>query len=74
MHGSYHWDLERFLSVATLGLMAAPFAVGAGNSMIDLGLAFVLPAHIHMGLDGIVRDYVPYRKFGALCSTFLLEV
>jgi len=66
MHGSYHWDLERALSVATLGLMTAPFIVGAGNSTVDFGLAFLLPAHIHMGLDGVVRDYMPYRKFGAI--------
>lgn len=64
--GSYHWDTERLLSVVTGGLCVAPFIVGAGNAWVDFGLAFAIPLHTHIGLDAIVTDYLPYRKFGSV--------
>ncbi|KAI9034496.1 succinate dehydrogenase membrane anchor subunit [Hyaloraphidium curvatum] len=64
--GSYHWDAERLLSVATAALCLAPAVTGAGNPMVDFGLAFAVPLHTHMGFDVVLTDYVPYRKFGSL--------
>ncbi|KAJ3417028.1 membrane anchor subunit of succinate dehydrogenase, Sdh4 [Chytridiales sp. JEL 0842] len=63
--GSYHWDAERALSLATIPLIGAAFAVGPAP-LIDLGLGVVIPLHIHMGFDTIIQDYVPKRKYGIL--------
>ncbi|KAI8805135.1 CybS-domain-containing protein [Cladochytrium replicatum] len=62
-HGSYHWDLERGLSVISLPLMGAAFIVGP-NALIDVSLGIVLPLHCHIGFDGIVVDYLHERKYG----------
>lgn len=64
--GSYHWDAERLLSVVTAALCVAPAFTGAGNAWVDFGLAFAIPLHTHIGFDGIVTDYAPYRKFGSV--------
>ncbi|KAJ3342662.1 membrane anchor subunit of succinate dehydrogenase, Sdh4 [Gonapodya sp. JEL0774] len=69
--GSVHWNLERGLSVVTAGLLVAPLAVGAGNPIVDFSLGVVVPVHIHAGLENIVLDYVPYRKYGHLYTVAL---
>ncbi|KXS17498.1 hypothetical protein M427DRAFT_54441 [Gonapodya prolifera JEL478] len=69
--GSVHWNLERGLSLVNAGLITAPFIVGAGNSVIDFSLGVVLPIHIQLGLENIVLDYVPYRKYGHLYTVAL---
>ncbi|KAJ1567044.1 membrane anchor subunit of succinate dehydrogenase, Sdh4, partial [Nowakowskiella sp. JEL0078] len=61
-HGSYHWNIERGLSVISLPLIASAALVGQ-NSLIDLGLAVVIPLHCHFGLEGLVVDYLPYRTY-----------
>ncbi|KAJ3183613.1 membrane anchor subunit of succinate dehydrogenase, Sdh4 [Gaertneriomyces sp. JEL0708] len=61
VHGSYHWDLERALAVATVPLLIAPFIVGS-NPYVDLGLGVVIPLHTHMGFQVIVDDYLPKRR------------
>ncbi|KAJ3022421.1 membrane anchor subunit of succinate dehydrogenase, Sdh4 [Thoreauomyces humboldtii] len=61
MHGSYHWDLERALSVLTIPLLAAPFFIGA-HPLVDLGLGVVIPLHSHIGLDAVIQDYLPVRR------------
>lgn len=61
VHGSYHWDLERALSVATLPLMVAPYFIGS-NPYVDLGLGVVIPLHTHIGFDAIIQDYLPARR------------
>ncbi|KAJ3111767.1 membrane anchor subunit of succinate dehydrogenase, Sdh4 [Phlyctochytrium bullatum] len=65
LHGSYHWNAERALSVASVPLMATAFIAGP-LPLVDLGLGVVLPLHCHIGFDAIVQDYVPHRKYGAL--------
>ena len=38
LDGSYHWDLERGISVLTVPLIVLPFFIGTGHSILDLGL------------------------------------
>lgn len=61
VHGSYHWNAERALSIATVPLMVAPFIWGS-VPMIDIALGLVIPAHTHLGFDCIITDYFPARK------------
>lgn len=62
MHGSYHWTYERALSLTTLPLVVGGMFY-SGNSIIDFGLATVLPLHCHIGFSAIITDYLPRRKF-----------
>ena len=63
MHGSYHWMLERGLSIVSIPLIAAAFVVGP-QPLIDLALGVVLPIHCHIGFGVIIDDYLPYRRAG----------
>ncbi len=65
MAGSYHWDFERALSVATIPLIGGAFFVGS-DPMIDLALGVVLPLHCHLGLGCVIEDYLPSRRAGTL--------
>ncbi|KAI8821594.1 CybS-domain-containing protein [Chytriomyces cf. hyalinus JEL632] len=67
MHGSYHWNGERALSVVTIPLVASALFVGP-IPLVDFGLGLVLPLHTHFGFDTMVQDYVPQRTYGALNS------
>ncbi|KAJ1921443.1 membrane anchor subunit of succinate dehydrogenase, Sdh4 [Tieghemiomyces parasiticus] len=70
MHGSYHWDFERALSVALVPLVGAQVAYGA-HPITDLLMGVVLPLHCHIGWDSMVTDYVHPRKYprlGPLCA------
>ena len=60
-NGSQHWKLERLFSAGTLGCMLAGYAM-PGNSTVDLLLAVVLPIHCHIGLNGVILDYLPVRR------------
>ena len=61
MHGSNHWNFERAISVASLGLIGA--AAVYPHAMIDFGLGFIIPLHCHIGFGAIITDYLPKRKF-----------
>jgi succinate dehydrogenase (ubiquinone) membrane anchor subunit len=61
---SYHWNLDRVVSVLTPMAMGGAFVYG--GPMVDTVLALVLPVHIHMGFGQIIEDYVPARKYGFL--------
>jgi succinate dehydrogenase (ubiquinone) membrane anchor subunit len=61
MHGSNHWNFERAVSVASLGLIGA--AAVYPHAMIDFGLGFIIPLHCHIGFGAIITDYLPQRKF-----------
>ncbi|KAJ3019487.1 UNVERIFIED_CONTAM: membrane anchor subunit of succinate dehydrogenase, Sdh4, partial [Siphonaria sp. JEL0065] len=65
VHGSYHWNAERALSVVTIPLLASALFVGPAP-LVDFGLGLVLPLHTHLGFDTMVQDYVPTRKYGVL--------
>lgn len=61
MHGSNHWNFERAISVASLGLIGA--AAVYPHAMVDFGLGFIIPLHCHIGFGSIITDYLPKRKF-----------
>jgi succinate dehydrogenase (ubiquinone) membrane anchor subunit len=62
MHGSYHWDFERFLSVALVPLTVSTVIHTGGAPITDLFLGVVLPLHCHLGFDQVITDYFPARK------------
>lgn len=49
-----------------MSFMLAPAFVGAGNHIVDMGIAICVPIHAYGGWHSIVSDYLPYRKFGAV--------
>ncbi|KAJ3033745.1 membrane anchor subunit of succinate dehydrogenase, Sdh4 [Rhizophlyctis rosea] len=61
VHGSYHWQLERYTSVVTLPLIGSAFVVGS-NPYIDLALGVIIPLHCHIGFDACITDYFDSRK------------
>ncbi|KAI8065083.1 CybS-domain-containing protein [Gongronella butleri] len=54
VHGSYHWDAERVLSLVLVPLIGSQLAFGAAP-VTDTLLGVVLPLHIH-------PDYFGPRK------------
>ncbi|KAG0349741.1 membrane anchor subunit of succinate dehydrogenase, Sdh4, partial [Gamsiella multidivaricata] len=63
MHGSYHWDFERLLSVALVPLFAAS-AISGAHPITDGLLGVVVPIHAHIGFDAMVTDYLHPGKVG----------
>ena len=58
-----HWKYERILSIATVPLCLYPIMTGPSR-MCDFLLAFAIPAHMHMGMEQVVNDYLNVRKVG----------
>lgn len=65
LHGSYHWDFERLLSVAMIPLFAASAFQGA-HPITDGLLGVVVPIHAHIGFDAMITDYLHPGKAGVL--------
>ncbi|KAF9355968.1 membrane anchor subunit of succinate dehydrogenase, Sdh4 [Mortierella sp. NVP85] len=65
LHGSYHWDFERLLSVALIPLFAASAFQGA-HPITDGLLGVVVPIHAHIGFDAMITDYLHPGKAGVL--------
>ncbi|KAF9903197.1 membrane anchor subunit of succinate dehydrogenase, Sdh4 [Lobosporangium transversale] len=63
VHGSYHWDFERILSVSMVPLFAAS-AINGANPITDGLLGVVIPIHSHMGFDAMITDYLHPGKVG----------
>ncbi|KAI8063769.1 CybS-domain-containing protein [Gongronella butleri] len=61
VHGSYHWDAERALSMALVPLIGSQLAFGAAP-ITDTLLGVILPLHIHIGFDSCITDYFGARK------------
>lgn len=62
-HGSYHWSVERGLSVALIPIIAAGVAKHGTSAVLDGVLALTLVAHSHIGFACCLDDYVHKRKF-----------
>ncbi|KAI3319265.1 CybS protein [Xylariaceae sp. AK1471] len=61
--GSYHWTFERFIAAGLVPLTVAPFAAGSLNPALDAALCGLLLIHSHAGMQSIIIDYVPTRRF-----------
>ncbi|KAF9096415.1 membrane anchor subunit of succinate dehydrogenase, Sdh4 [Mortierella sp. AD031] len=65
LHGSYHWDFERLLSVSMIPLLAAS-AINGAHPITDGLLGVVVPIHCHVGFDAMITDYLHPGKVGDL--------
>jgi succinate dehydrogenase (ubiquinone) membrane anchor subunit len=62
-HGSYHWTFERLVAAGIVPLAVAPFAAGSLNPTTDAILCALLLVHSHLGLQVLVTDYIPKKRF-----------
>jgi succinate dehydrogenase (ubiquinone) membrane anchor subunit len=62
-HGSYHWTFERLIAAGLVPLTVAPFAAGSLNPALDATLCALLLIHSHSGMQSIIIDYIPNRKY-----------
>ncbi|KAF9345994.1 membrane anchor subunit of succinate dehydrogenase, Sdh4 [Mortierella sp. AD094] len=69
VHGSYHWDFERILSVSMIPLFAAS-ALNGAHPITDGLLGVVVPIHAHLGFDAMVTDYLHPGKVGNFGNKF----
>ncbi|EPQ25995.1 uncharacterized protein PFL1_06450 [Pseudozyma flocculosa PF-1] len=66
VHGSYHWSVERLLSVALVPIVGAGMVKHGSSGLLDGALAISLLVHSHIGFDVIRSDYLHPRKFPIL--------
>lgn len=50
-HGSYHWTMERAISIGLIPLTVVPFATGSLNPVMDGLLAASILIHSHIGFQ-----------------------
>lgn len=50
-HGSYHWIVERGISVAIIPLTLIPFAAGSLNPITDAVFVSLMVLHSHLGFQ-----------------------
>ncbi|TRX91514.1 hypothetical protein FHL15_007519 [Xylaria flabelliformis] len=62
-HGSYHWTFERLIAAGLVPLTVAPFASGSLNPGLDAVLCALLLVHSHAGMQSIIIDYIPQRRY-----------
>ncbi|KAI1262868.1 mitochondrial succinate dehydrogenase cytochrome b560 subunit D [Xylariaceae sp. FL1019] len=70
-HGSYHWTFERLVAAGLVPLSVAPFVGGSLNPATDALLCGLLLVHSHTGLQSILIDYVPYRRYPGVSKAFM---
>lgn len=64
------------MAAALVPLSIAPFAAGSLNPTLDALLATTLLVHAHMGVQAIIIDYVPKKRYANLrkASHWLLNL
>ncbi|KAI0204409.1 mitochondrial succinate dehydrogenase cytochrome b560 subunit D [Astrocystis sublimbata] len=70
-HGSYHWTFERVVAAGLVPLTVAPFASGSLNPALDAILCALLLVHSHVGMQSVIIDYVPSRKYKGANKAFM---
>lgn len=60
---SYHWIIERAISLSSLSLLSAVFLISDPPKLLDYSIGVILPIHSHIGFQSIITDYIPLRKF-----------
>lgn len=63
IHGSYHWTFERIATVGMLPLVVIPMVTGELSPVLDAVLGSLLVVHSTTGMQSVVTDYFPKRKF-----------
>ncbi|CAK1356976.1 Succinate dehydrogenase [ubiquinone] cytochrome b small subunit, mitochondrial [Cercospora beticola] len=58
-HGSYHWTMERAISIGLVPLTVMPFAVGSLNPILDGTLIGLTILHTYIGFGAAITDYFP---------------
>ncbi|KAL6941482.1 hypothetical protein ACO0RG_002614 [Hanseniaspora osmophila] len=65
MHGGIHWDFEKILSIGLVPLCGASLASGGDISGVaDTLLSGILLAHVWVGFQSCIIDYIPARVYG----------
>jgi succinate dehydrogenase (ubiquinone) membrane anchor subunit len=52
----FHWSSYGLASLAPVALILSPSFL---NFPVDFALGLIIPVHMHIGLVGVVEDYVP---------------
>jgi succinate dehydrogenase (ubiquinone) membrane anchor subunit len=70
-HGSYHWTFERLLAAGLVPLTVVPMAAGSLNPVTDAVLCSALLIHSHLGMQSVIIDYIPKRRFPGFHRLFM---
>lgn len=63
VHGSYHWTFERIITLGLVPLAVLPLATGELTPVFDAVLGGLIVVHSNMGMESVITDYFPKRKF-----------
>lgn len=58
----YHWSSYGLAGLAPVAMILSPSFL---NFPVDFALGLIIPVHMHIGLVGVVEDYVPRSSQGA---------
>lgn len=65
----YHWSSYGLAGLAPVAMVLSPSLL---NFPVDFALGLIIPLHMHIGLVGVVEDYVPRPSQGV--SRILLAI
>lgn len=68
-HELYQYTQQSLLVAAPVAMILSPTFL---NIPVDFGLGVVIPVHMHMGMSGIIEDYVPKEYQGMSLTASLV--